>query len=154
MDIHRNGEVHKYLVHCAKNSWTERFKFLQLWGSQDPSMDLGTFLSRTQWLKALPKKTRSPRLKKQNKNKCSVKAAHKVDHFWSLTSPLSRYLLMALLRRMARPRWYSTPRKNNTKQKIKPAGTPKAMPVIWPLQTETERDASVKWKTICTNMSW
>lgn len=53
-----------------------------------------------------------------------------------LTSPLSRYLLMALLRRMARPRWYSMPRKNNTKQKIKPAGTPKAIPVIWPLQRQ------------------
>lgn len=47
-----------------------------------------------------------------------------------LTSPLSRYLRIALLRWIASPRLYSTPRKNNTRQKIKPAGTPRAIPVI------------------------
>lgn len=39
---------------------------------------------------------------------------------------------------MARPLWYNTPRKNIARQKIKLAGTPKAMPVIWPLQREAE----------------
>lgn len=48
--------VDKYLVHCAKNSRAKGFDFFQLWRPQDAGMNLGTFLSGTQWLNALPKK--------------------------------------------------------------------------------------------------
>lgn len=53
MDLQKDKEVNKYLVHCAKNSRAKGFDFFQLRGPQDAGMNLGTFLSRAQWLKAL-----------------------------------------------------------------------------------------------------
>lgn len=50
----RQIEVNEYLVHCAKNSRAKGFDFLQIWGPQNAGMNLGTFLSWSQWLKALP----------------------------------------------------------------------------------------------------
>lgn len=45
--------VHHYLVNCSKNPWAQCFYFLQLWRSQNASMNLGALFSRTQRLKAL-----------------------------------------------------------------------------------------------------
>ena len=57
MDVQKTNikKVNEYLVHYAKYSRAKGFDFFQLWGPKDASMNLGTFLSGTQWLKALPK---------------------------------------------------------------------------------------------------
>lgn len=51
-----------------------------------------------------------------------------------LTSPLSRYLLSTLLRRMARPLWYSKPSTNSARSTMIPANTATAIPAIWELR--------------------
>lgn len=47
-------KFNKYLADCTKNSWAQWFDFPQLWGLQYAGVNFGSFLSRPQWLKALP----------------------------------------------------------------------------------------------------
>lgn len=121
----------KYLVYGAKNTRAKRFDLLQLGGPQNASVNFCAFLTWAERLEALSKKRdffSQPQVFFYLKFAYQRRITTRVSE--GLTSPLSRYLLMALLRRMARPLWYNTPRKNIAKQKIKLAGTPKAMPVI------------------------
>lgn len=111
-----------YLIDRSKHSISQQLHRSELRGLQDSSMDLGPLLSRVQRLKAL----KADRVKSQNQTK--VEQHDAVIRLW-LTSPCSMYLLIARLRRMARPRRYSmvsTKTENETKRRTM---TPTTMPV-------------------------
>lgn len=112
----------RYLIDGSKHPVTQQLRRPELRGLQDSSVDLGPLLSRLQRLKAL--KAGSVRVKTEQKETKDDTAIR----LW-LTSPRSMYLLIARLRRMARPRRYSRVSTNTEKETKRRTMTPTTMPV-------------------------
>lgn len=76
--------------------------------------------------------------KRKNQDQTKVKQHNAVPRLW-LTSPRSIYLLIALLRRMARPRRYSTVNTKTENETKRRAMAPTTMPVTVCLMTRKEK---------------
>lgn len=128
----------RYLVDRSKHSVIQQLHRPELRGLQDASVDLGALLSGVQRLNALKADSVTVRTK--------VEPDDAVIRL-RLTSPRSMYLLIARLRRMARPRRYSrvsTKTENETRRRTM---TPTTMPVTVCLMTIQQKMVEISWLT-------